>query len=76
VKVGQKVKVTVVAVDLDRNRIALTMRTGPAADRRGKEQRPKPGAPEAVRDTPKPAKPAEPAVPKPGTIAPNGMRFR
>jgi transcriptional accessory protein Tex/SPT6 len=39
VKVGQKVKVTVVSVDLERNRIALTMRTAGAAEGRGKLER-------------------------------------
>ncbi len=73
VKVGQKVKVTVMSVDLERNRIALTMRTGPASDGRGNEQRSKRGSREAERLA---AKPAPPAIPKPGTIAPNGMRFR
>jgi len=83
VKVGQKVKVRVVSVDLERGRIALTMRSAvpagneargtgnnDAARRSGKRQREKPN--------PATAKPAvsKPAVPKPGTIAPNGMRFR
>jgi uncharacterized protein len=39
VKVGQKVKVTVMSVDLERNRIALSMRTAAAAgERRAREQ--------------------------------------
>jgi uncharacterized protein len=39
VKVGQKVKVTVMSVDLERNRIALSMRTAVAAgERRAREQ--------------------------------------
>jgi uncharacterized protein len=72
VKVGQKVKVTVVSIDLERNRIALTMKTGaPAGARPDRATR---GAePKAARTTPTPA-PTE--KPKPGTIAPNGMRFR
>jgi uncharacterized protein len=73
VKVGQKVKVTVMSVDLDRNRIALTMRTGAAPERRGKEAGQRSGGREAGREK---VKPAAPAVPKPGTVAPNGMRFR
>ena len=73
VKVGQKVKVTVVAVDLERNRIALTMKSAPAAERRGRDDDTKAAARDARREK---AKPAAPAVPKPGTIAPNGMRFR
>jgi uncharacterized protein len=71
VKVGQKVKVTVVSIDLERNRIALTMRTGPVSEVREKPDR------GAKRETPKPKPaPAPATVPKPGTIAPNGMRFR
>ena len=73
VKVGQKVKVTVMAVDLGRNRIALTMRSGPAAERRGREQGSKREPRDARREKPKPA---APSIPKPGTIAPKGMRFR
>ena len=84
VKVGQKVKVTVMSVDLERGRIGLTMRSGAASGKR--EQRtgnrePKTGNSGSVRrpgareqEKPKPA--AKPTVPKPGTIAPNGMRFR
>jgi uncharacterized protein len=61
VSVGQKVKVKVLSVDLERNRIALSMKRG-AAPERG--QRP-------------PARAVKPAlVPKPGTVAPNGMRFK
>jgi uncharacterized protein len=71
VKVGQKVKVTVVSIDLERNRIALTMRNGPVSEVREKPDR------GAKRETPKPKPaPAPATVPKPGTIAPNGMRFR
>ena len=73
VRVGQKVKVTVMSVDLERNRVALSMRTGAAPQRRGKEQGSKSGGREVAREK---VKPAAPAVPKPGTIAPNGMRFR
>jgi uncharacterized protein len=75
VTVGQRVKVRVMSVDLQRNRIALTMKTG-AADTRpaSNAQRPKPDRRTAP---PKPAAPApKPFVPKPGDIAPNGMRFR
>jgi protein Tex len=75
VTVGQRVKVRVMSVDLQRNRIALTMKSGaadarPAAD----AQRAKPGA---RGGQPKPTAPAaKPFTPKPGDIAPNGMRFR
>jgi uncharacterized protein len=92
VKVGQKVKVTVMSVDLERGRIALSMRSGAASGNReqrsgNREQRggnkadPSPRSGQAGNDgsvsrTGK--RPAEkpPVVPKPGTIAPNGMRFR
>jgi protein Tex len=73
VKVGQKVKVTVVSVDLERNRIALTMKSAPAVERRGRGDDTKAPGQNARREK---AKPATPSVPKPGTIAPNGMRFR
>jgi uncharacterized protein len=88
VKVGQKVKVTVMSVDLERGRIGLTMRSG-AVDgnekqrsgnrekgdpslRPGKAGNRGPGGRAAQRDREK----TKPVVPKPGTIAPNGMRFR
>ena len=75
VTVGQRVKVRVIAVDLPRNRIALTMKSatadtpkvGPDQSRRGSGTRPAPTAP---------PKPESFTVPKPGAIAPNGMRFR
>ena len=82
VKVGQRVKVRVIAVDLQRNRIALTMKTQTGADARPASSgaRPdrassgKPGqgkGPKAPAPAPKPF-----VVPKPGAIAPNGMRFK
>jgi uncharacterized protein len=77
VTVGQRVKVRVMSVDLQRNRIALTMKTAasgdarPAADRRA----PKPSGARGNAD--RPATPAaKPFTPRPGSIAPNGMRFR
>ncbi|MEO8563269.1 MAG: Tex family protein [bacterium] len=81
VQVGQRVKVRVISVDLPRNRIALTMKsvastdgrpaTGAAAER---------GSSQSSKRVPT-AKPVAPAakpfvVPKPGAIAPNGMRFK
>ncbi len=64
VAVGQRVKVRVLSVDLGRNRIALTMKqAGPPATRG-------PTAPAA----PKP--PPEKAIPRPGDVASNGIRFR
>jgi uncharacterized protein len=70
VTVGQKVKVRVMSVDLERNRIALTMKKGvvDGAARR-------PGAAKSGRPAVK-APPAAPRIPKPGEIAANGMRFK
>jgi uncharacterized protein len=62
VRVGQKVKVTVLSVDLERNRIALSMRQqplpAPSSGSKGERKR----EPKA-------------SIPTKGTIAPNGMRF-
>ncbi len=78
VKVGQRVQVTVQAIDLARGRIALTMK---------KEQK-APGvaaplAPPSVRGAQrppaapaKPSRPPTPPVPAKGFVAPNGMRFK
>jgi len=75
VSVGQRVKVRVMSVDLQRNRIALTMKTGAAPQRDAADKRKPAGT--AARGVPKvPAAPAKPFVPKPGDVAPNGMRFR
>ena len=62
VRVGQKVTVTVLSVDLERNRIALSMKKqakppAPSDQRVEKKQEPKV------------------SIPTKGTIAPNGMRF-
>ena len=65
VTVGQRVKVRVMAIDLPRNRIALTMKSATADTR-----------PQGGRPAPKAPKPEAFIVPKPGAIAPNGMRFR
>jgi len=73
VRVGQKVRVRVISVDLQRNRIALTMKTGAAESRRA--ERPQ-RADRADRADRAPRQPAPPKPPKPGDIAPNGMRFR
>ncbi|MEO7454818.1 MAG: Tex family protein [Gemmatimonadaceae bacterium] len=70
VTVGQRVKVRVKAVDLQRNRIALTMKSETAPAARAPS---KPGE----RAPRVPAAPKAPAfTPKPGAVAPNGMRFR
>jgi uncharacterized protein len=80
VTVGQRVKVRVVAVDLQRNRIALTMKsatadTRPNGNASGDARRPSGGA--GQKPAPKTAPAPKPfTVPKPGDVAPNGMRFR
>jgi len=73
VRVGQKVRVRVISVDLQRNRIALTMKTG-GAESCGAERPQR--ADRADRADRVPRQPAPPKPPKPGDIAPNGMRFR
>ncbi len=67
VQVGQKVMVTVQSVDLARNRIALTMKTGekPAAAPASKPRGPKPATPAVT-----------PVQPGKGYVAPNGIRFK
>ena len=72
VSVGQRVKVRVVAVDLQRNRIALTMKREASADARPAARA---KGPDRGPKTPPPA-PRPFVVPKPGAIAPNGMRFK
>jgi uncharacterized protein len=76
VAVGQRVKVRVMSVDLPRNRIALTMKSAAGGDARTADQR----APKHTTTRVKADKPATPATkpftPTPGSIAPNGMRFR
>jgi len=82
VKVGQRVRVTVMGVDLARNRIALSMKTnpGPGASAgtaaRGDTRSPRPAkggaqAPAAAVRRPEPFR-----MPKSGEVAPNGMRFK
>ncbi len=74
VQVGQKVTVTVQSVDLARNRIALTMKTGEkptAAAGTATGGRPAPRGPR-----PAPPAPAAPVTPGKGYVAPNGIRFR
>jgi len=72
VQVGQRVTVTVQGVDLDRNRIALTMKTGtrPAAGVAGAPAA-RPRGPKATT-----APLAPPVQPGKGYVAPNGIRFR
>ena len=68
VQVGQRVTVTVQAIDLARGRIALTMKTG---------ERPVVAATASPRSQPKkPAPAAVPVQPGKGWVAPNGIRFK
>jgi protein Tex len=72
VTVGQRVKVRVISLDLQRNRIALTMKRAATTD-----TRPASGTRTPKAASTKPVAPAKPfTIPKPGAIAPNGMRFR
>ena len=74
VTVGQRVKVRVMSVDLQRNRIALTMKTQVSAESsKLKAGSSKPNAQGEKRkaESPKPF-----SMPKSGTVAPNGMRFK
>jgi hypothetical protein len=86
VRVGEKVTVRVLSVDVARRRIALSMRSGTSADRGGGEagkrassatDRPGGDRPRSGSDA---RKPPAPQPRQPGTdetdIAPNGMRIR
>jgi protein Tex len=76
VTVGQKVKVRVMSVDLERNRIALTMKKGVTDQARRTER--SNGKPTGT-PAPKPGVKAQtppPRIPKSGEIAANGMRFK
>ncbi|HMA22960.1 MAG TPA: S1 RNA-binding domain-containing protein, partial [Gemmatimonadaceae bacterium] len=76
VRVGQKVRVRVVSVDLPRNRIALTMKKDVAEQARA-ERAPRADGPRSTTSRrPAPPQPPPARAPKPGDIAPNGMRFR
>jgi uncharacterized protein len=75
VKVGQKVRVTVMSVDLARNRIALTMKAQPGAAAPAPGARGPKGADGRKGGGQREQKPA-PFKPVPGSVAPNGMRFR
>jgi uncharacterized protein len=85
VKVGDRVTVRVMFVDVPRKRIALSMKTQPGAARPSGGGKPASGPqggagkPAQKQDAPRDRKPAAPAPkqpepPKPG-IAPNGMRI-
>ena len=76
VKVGQKVTVTVMSVDPERNRIALSMRKDPAARAAAGAVSQKPQARQQDQKQPRREKPVQSPAPKKGDVAPNGMRFR
>ena len=83
VRVGDRVNVRVMSVDLERNRIALSMRSDTAlpagkAERgtapNGPRQSRAPGSGKSVVQTP--VRPPAPFNPTPGSVAPNGIRFK
>jgi uncharacterized protein len=76
VTVGQRVKVRVMSVDLQRNRIALTMKTPAGSDSRPRsgDRAAKPPRANGTKPKVESAKPF--SMPKSGTVAPNGMRFK
>ena len=76
VTVGQRVTVRVMSVDLQRNRIALTMKksAGRDAPPRAADRAARPSRADGVK--PKTESAESFPVPKPGTVAPNGMRFK
>ena len=78
VQVGQKVTVTVQSIDLPRNRIALTMKTGqkPAQSAGAAPARGSGGTPQRERAPVAPVKQAVPVQPGRGYVAPNGIRFK
>jgi uncharacterized protein len=84
VRVGQKVRVTVMSIDLQRNRIALSMKSKPDAGTparaEGTAGRSRADAHPDPRRAPRPAgRPEVKApsfVPKSGAVAPNGIRFK
>jgi uncharacterized protein len=78
VRVGQKVSVTVVSVDLERNRIGLSMRKDAAAAARpgAAADGPRPRDEKRAGSRSKEQTRTAHAKPTPGTVAPNGMRFR
>jgi len=78
VQVGQKVTVTVQSIDLPRNRIALTMKTGqkPATSAEAAPVRGSAGGPPRQRGPQPPAKQIVPVQPGRGYVAPNGIRFK
>jgi uncharacterized protein len=83
VRVGQRVRVTVVSVDLERGRVALTMRSGAPGARRddGRKQvrraeTPRPEKPRPEKPQPEKPRPEKPRSFAPGEVAPNGMRFK
>ncbi|MEO8337335.1 MAG: S1 RNA-binding domain-containing protein, partial [bacterium] len=75
VTVGQRVKVRVVAVDLQRNRIALTMKKPESGDSRPQAGAPARGGKPASKAASAPKQEAF-TIPKPGAVAANGMRFK
>jgi uncharacterized protein len=67
VRVGQKVNVTVLSVDLERNRIALSLKQQPLPAASAEQPR--------RANQAQPRRQPKPPIPTKGTVAPNGMRF-
>jgi uncharacterized protein len=77
VKVGQRVKVTVLSVDLPRNRIALSMKSGEGQARGPRREARRDEGAKGGNRAPSHRPPAPSyRAPKSGDIAPNGMRFK
>ncbi|HSJ10559.1 MAG TPA: helix-hairpin-helix domain-containing protein, partial [Longimicrobiales bacterium] len=75
VKVGQKVSVTVLSVDLERNRIALSMKKDAVASPPSRREA-STDVPAGPSRAPQPRREKPVAAPKKGDVAPNGIRFR
>ncbi|MGK7312408.1 MAG: Tex family protein [Candidatus Longimicrobiales bacterium M2_2A_002] len=78
VKVGDRVSVAVISVDLDRGRIGLSMKADPFGEGKpGGGSGGGKGGTKGGQGGPGPAGPGGdgPETPAPGTIAPNGIRF-
>jgi uncharacterized protein len=76
VRVGDRVTARVMSVDLDRGRIALSMRSDAGAPRAKAEGGPPPNATRPPRRGPTRPKAPETFTPTPGSVAPNGIRFK
>ncbi len=85
VQVGDRVRVAVISVDLERNRIGLSMKSDPFAEP-GQRKPPRSGrggrsgssgssGGSGRGSSGARSRDGKPPIPKPGTVAPNGIRF-